>query len=46
MLHERRSIRPLFQIYTHRNLKESMKNSFKHCKLYIDSKNHKNNPKM
>ena len=43
---------PLFQIYTIRNWKQSMKNSFQHfikhleCKLYINPKNKKNNPKM
>ena len=52
IVHERRSTRPLFQIYTIRNWKQSMKNSFKHfikhlkCKFYINPKNHKNNLKM
>ena len=53
IVHERRSTRPLFQIYTIRNWKQSMKNSFKHfikllaCKLYINPKNYKkNNTKM
>jgi len=52
IVHECRSTRPLFQIYTIRNWKQSMKNSFKHfikhlkCKFYINPKNHKNNPKM
>jgi len=45
IVHERRSTLPLFQIYTIRNWKQSMKNSFKHfikhleCKLYINPKN-------
>jgi len=40
IVHERQSTRPLFQIYTIRNWKQSMKNSF------INPKNNKNNPKI